>query len=227
MPSSGYFFGPLIIGQATDTALDYCTLADVETYAGVDFSEGIGPTDSQIATMISNASRVIDAYLGTQQASTVSVEEWIDSTVFGEHAVLGLRPVASITKIEEYDGSGTVSYTLVQGRNRDTDDYWLHNPEAGIIRFNSYLGERVKNLLKVSYVSGNTEVPAMVKMATILMVCRNAARAALNDENCMDRVKDMWYRLEDNTNKELDWFLNELKKQKLVGVATFGLKGNY
>ena len=227
MPSSGYFMGPLIIGQATDTALDYCTLSDVETYAGVDFSEGIGPTDSQIATMISNASRVLDAYLGTQQASTVTVEEWIDTKFFGEHAVMGLRPVASVTKIEEYDGAGTVVKTLEQGRVRDTDDYWLHNPEAGIIRFTGYFGENINNLLKVTYVSGNTTVPAMVKMATILMVCRNAARAAMNDENCMDRIKDMWVRLEGNTQSELDWFLRELRKEKLVGVATFGLKGAY
>jgi hypothetical protein len=227
MPSSGYFMGPLIIGQASETALDYCTLADVETYAGVDFSEGIGPSDSQIATMISNASRVLDAYLGTQQASTVTVEEWIDSTTFGEHAVMGLRPVASVTKIEEVDGAGVVVKTLLQGRDRDSDEYWLHNPEAGIIRFQSYFGGKIKNFLKVTYVSGNTTVPAMVKMACILMVCRNAARAALNDENCMDRIKDMWARLEDNTQSELDWFLKQLRKEKLVGVATFGMKGAY
>ena len=40
-------------------ATDYCTLAEVEAYAGVDFSEGIGPTDSQIATMITTASRLL------------------------------------------------------------------------------------------------------------------------------------------------------------------------
>ena len=44
------------------TAIDYCTLAEVETYAGINFSDGIGPTDSELATMITNASRMVDAY---------------------------------------------------------------------------------------------------------------------------------------------------------------------
>jgi len=226
MPSSGYSMGPLIIGDSAGTAIDYCTLADVELYAGVDFSDGMGPTDSQIATMISNYSRMIDAYLGVQQASTVSVEEWFDTKCFGEHIVLGLRPVQSITSILEVKGDGT-TIALVQGRNRNDEDYWLQNSDAGIVRFGAEWGETLNNRLKVTYVAGNTTVPPMVKQAVILMCVRASSRSALNDENCLDRIAAMWERLEIGAQKELDWVMSELKPQKLVGVATFGLNGAY
>ena len=54
--------------------------------------------------MISNASRFIDAYLGAQQAGTVTVEEWFDTTFFGQHIVCGIRPVQSISSIKEVKG---------------------------------------------------------------------------------------------------------------------------
>jgi plasmid maintenance system antidote protein VapI len=64
-------------------------------------------------------------------------------------------------------------------------------------------------------------------MATILMVTRNCARAALNDENCLDRIKDMWLNLQASVQNELDFIMRELAKEKLVGVATFGNSGAY
>lgn len=226
MPSSGFSMGPLIIGEESQTALDYCTLADVEAYAGVDFSAGIGPTDSQIATLISNASRFIDAYLGAQQAGTVTVEEWFDTTFFGQHIVCGIRPVQSITSIQEVKGD-LEELTMTQSRSRDDGDYWLGDSDAGIIRFNMKFGETLNNRLKVTYIAGNSAPPAMVKLATILMVVRNASRAALNDENCLDRIKDMWMNLQSSVQSELDFVLRELAKEKLVGVATFGNSGAY
>jgi hypothetical protein len=219
--------GPLIIGEASQTAIDYCTLADIEAYSGVTFSDGIGPTESEIATMISNASRLIDAYIGEQQAGQLGVEEWFDTVYFGSHIVLGIRPVQSITSIISTKGDGSTDETLVQSRARDSGDYWLSNGGAGIVRFNGMWGEQVLNRMKVTYVAGNTSPPAKVKMATIFMVVKQAARAALNDENCMDRIKEMWERLLDTTSQELDWLMRELKKEQLVGVATFGTGGAY
>jgi len=226
MPSSGFSMGPLIISQGSQTALDYCTLADVETYAGVDFSLGIGPSDSQIATMISNASRFIDSYLGAQQAGTVTVEEWFDTTFFGQHIVCGIRPVQSISSIKEVKGD-LEEITMTQSRSRDDGDYWLGDSDAGIIRFNMKFAETLNNRLKVTYIAGNLAPPSMVKMATILMVTRNCARAALNDENCLDRIKDMWLNLQASVQNELDFIMRELAKEKLIGVATFGNNGAY
>ena len=57
-------------------AMDYCTLADVEAYCGVNFSDGIGPSDTEINTiLIPNASRLLDDYAGRQLAGTTTVTE--------------------------------------------------------------------------------------------------------------------------------------------------------
>ena len=70
------------------TAIDYCTLADVEAYSGVNFSDGIGPTDSEIATMITNASRMVDTYAGIQLAGTEDLVEYQDASRLMQHLVL-------------------------------------------------------------------------------------------------------------------------------------------
>ena len=201
--TSGIDLGPLVVDESTVTYLDYCTLAEVETYIGVNFSDGIGPTDTQIATMITNASRLIDTYAGTQIGGTATATEYFDVTPKMEHLVLSGRPCRSITSISEVSDSGNET-ALVQGRVRNTDDYFLH-----------------------VYVFGNSTIPPEVKMATIMMVARNAARAALNDENCMERVKEMWLKLLASTDADLKEYLNLVKRGSLVGVATFGLKGGY
>ena len=224
--SVGWSMGQLIVDEGATSAIDYCTLADVEAYCGVNFSDGIGPSDSQIATMIGNASRLVDAYAGVTIAGTVQATEYFDVNMFTKHIVLGVRPVASITNIFTIDSSGAET-TLVQGRVRNTDEYWLHDAEAGIVRFMGEFIEDGKVAMKVVYIAGNATPTIEAKMATIMMVARNAARAALNDENCMERVKEMWSRLLKSSESDLSEMLELVKKHSTVAVATFGLDGNY
>jgi len=222
----GWSMGQLIVDEGATSAIDYCTLADVEAYTGVNFSEGIGATDSQIALMISNASRLVDAYAGVQVAGTVGVTEYFDINGFTKHLVMGVRPVASITNIYTINDSG-VEKALVQGRVRNTDEYWLHDKEAGIVRFMGKFTEDGVLALKAEYIAGNATPTIEAKMATIMMVSRNAARSALNDENCMDRVKEMWARLLKSSEADLKEMLELVKKHSKIAVATFGLEGNY
>ena len=226
MVTTGITMGPLIIDESTVTYLDYCTLADVEAYAGINFSDGIGPTDAEIGTMITNASRLVDAYAGVQIAGTVSATEFFDSNIFQSHLVLTRRPVASVTNIWEVDDAGSET-VLVQGRVRNTSDYFLHDGDAGIVRFMGNLERTAREYIKVEYISGNTTPPAEAKMATIMLVVRNAARAALNDENCMERVREMWSRLLKSAESDLKEMLTLVKENAPVAVATFGLDGAY
>ena len=222
----GIDLGPLIVDTSTVTFLDYCTVAEVEAYSGVDFTQGVGPSQTQIGTMITNASRIIDAYAGVQIAGTVTATEYFDVSVGLQHIVLTKRPVASITSIHEVkdDGSETL---MVQGRTRNTDDYFLHDDDAGIVQFIDPFTLDERQAIKVVYVSGNSTIPAIAKMATILLVVRNAARAALNDENNMERVKEMWKGLLASTEQELKEYIALLQEDAPVQVATFGLKGAY
>ena len=227
MPSSGFTMGGLIVDESSQTALDYCTLADVENYTGVDFSDGIGPTESQIATMISNASRTLDAYAGRQIAGQLTATEYFDTNSSMKHIVCSLRPVSSVTNAWTVDDSGNET-VLSQGRVRNTDDYWLADQEAGIIRFVGYFSDDIgQQALKVTYISGETSAPADAKMACILMVCRSAARAAMNDDNSLERIKVFWKDLLRSTESELNFWLDRVKQDNPVGVASYGLQGAY
>jgi len=202
-------------------ATDYCTLAEVEAYSGVDFSEGIGPTDVQIGTMISNASRLMDAYAGHQFAGVETHTEYFD-TAFGLASLTcGERPVVSITSIHSLSPSGAETL-LDEGRIPNNDDYYLADAESGLVRFHYAFTESFACRLKVIYDAGATTPPADVKMATILHVVRSAARAAMNDENCMERVKEFWKELIRDTEREYKELLEKVKSHTKVGVATWG-----
>tara|TARA_Y100001973_G_scaffold106161_2_gene182428 strand:+ start:6834 stop:7490 length:657 start_codon:yes stop_codon:yes gene_type:complete len=206
-------------------ALDYCTLAEVEAYAGVNFSDGIGPTDSEVGTMITNASRLLDSYAGFQLAGTETYTEWFDATNGLDRVVLSNRPVSSVTSLAYVKSDGTEESQL-EGRKRDgKDEWWLDDGDAGIIRLHgafNFLVGRLSNYIKVVYVAGHSAAPADVKMACIMLVVRQCARAAMNDENCMDRVKEFWRELLKDSNREYERLLERVKRKALVDVAVFG-----
>ena len=203
------------------TAADYCTLDEVEAYAGVNFSDGIGPTDAQIATMISNASRLMDAYAGHQFAGQESHTEYFDTAYGLASITLGTRPVVSVTSIHSVSSDGQEDL-LVKGRTKNTDDYYLADTESGLVRFHYAFTEAIAGRLKVEYSAGATAPPADVKMATILHVVRSAGRAAMNDENCMERVKEFWRELIKDTLREYEQLLVKVKSHTKIAVATWG-----
>ena len=207
-------------------AVDYCTRADVEAYTGIDFSDGIGPTDAEIDAMITDASRLIDSYAGKQLSGTESHTDWFDSTLHMKHLVLSTRPVVSVASVQTIDSEG-VATNLDEGRERANHDWWLDNGDAGIIRFNLPIGSDLDNRIKVIYTAGEATVPIEAKMACVFMVARNAVRAALNDENCTERLKEMWSKLLVSTDSQLTEMLDRIKSDSLVGVAVHGLDGAY
>lgn len=208
------------------TAIDYCTLSDVETYSGVDFSAGIGPTDAEIATMITNASRMVDAYAGRQLAGLTTTTEYQDSTRLQEHMVLGNRPIDSVTSVSEIKSDGTlVELTMSRNRGGARKHWWLDDNESGIIRFHGPVGITAKQFFKIEYVWGTVAPPIDAKMATIMLVVRQCARAAMNDENCTERVKDMWRPLLATTDSEYKEMLDRVKRNSMVAVSVFGNGG--
>jgi len=205
------------------TAVDYCTLADVEAYCGVNFSDGIGPSDSEIQTiLIPNASRYLDDFAGRQLAGTTTVTaEYHDTHFKQRHLVLNYRPIQAITNIWKVDSSGNET-VLSQGRVRSTDDYWLDDGAAGLIRFtNAWTGD-IPNQIKVAYTYGYASVPIYAKMACIALVATQCARASMNDENCMERVKEMWRELLQSSLMDYRDALKQFKSHAQIGVGAYG-----
>jgi hypothetical protein len=203
------------------TAQDYCTLADVEAYAGVNFSDGIGPTDVEIGTMITQASRLMDAYGGVQFSGTETHTHYFDSTYGLSFLILPQRPIVSITSMATVASNG-VETALTEGYVRNDNDFWIDDSDAGVVRFHYAFTENVSARIKVVWTAGATTPPADVKMATILHVVRSAGRAAMNDENCMERVKEFWINLIKATDAEYQEMLDRVKKRSQMAVATFG-----
>ena len=205
-------------------AVDYCTRDEVEAYIGVDFDDGIGPSNAQVDTMIGNASRLLDTYAGRQLAGTETYSQYFDVVGGLDRLVLANRPVASVTALSYVETDGSLS-AQNEGRNRDgTDVWWLEDSDAGIIRFHGRftLSGMIEQYIKVEYTAGHAAAPADVKMCCIMLVVRQAARAAMNDENCMERVKDMWNNVLKDSEREYMRLLERVKRQSLVDVAVFG-----
>ena len=203
-------------------AMDYCTLADVEAYCGVNFSDGIGPSDTEITTiLIPNASRLLDDYAGRQLAGTTTETEYHDVHMNQRHLILNNRPISSITSISEVESDGTET-TLTAGMVRNDDDYYLADSEAGLVRFYNGYAINVPAFLKVVYVYGSATVPIYAKMACIALVASQCARAALNDENCMERVKEMWTQVLDSALKDYRELLKDFKSHAQIGVGVYG-----
>ena len=204
--------------------IDYCTLAEVEAYAGVDFSDGMGPSDSQIGVMITNASRLLDTYAGRQVAGTESHTEYFDVANGLDRLILAKRPVVSVTTLSYIKTDGTEEVQTAGRLRNGVDEYWLDDGDAGIIRFHGAfsLSGYIEQYIKVVYTAGHVSPPADVKMCCIMLVVRQAARAAMNDENCMDRVKEMWRELLKDSDREYQRLLESVKRKALVDVAVFG-----
>ena len=204
-------------------AEDYCTVSEVRDYIGIASDDGFGADDTAIGGFITNASRTVDAYALRQFASSESVVEWFDVAYGLQHLTLSKRPVASLTTVESIKGDGT-STTLSIGRTRSDDHAYLEDGDAGIVRFHYPFTETLQQRIKITYTTGVAvgSIPAEVKMATIMLAARSTIRSALTDENCPERIKEMWERLLKSTETEYREMLELVKRHRTLGVAVFG-----
>ena len=205
------------------TAESYCTVTDVRNYLGLESADNMGPSDSVISGFIENASRTVDAYALRQFSGVESKVEWFDTAYGLKHLTLSARPVNSLTSVESADSSGNLT-ALTIGRNRGTDSCFLADEEAGIVQFFSPFSESLQQRIKVTYSTGRAlaSIPAEVKQATILLAARASIRATLIDENCSDRVKELWTPLLDATRSEYKEMLELVKRHRSLDVAVFG-----
>ena len=204
-------------------AEDYCTTTDVRNYLGLADSDGMGPSDSVIGGFITTASRMVDAYALRQFASTETKVEWFDTAYGLEHITLSHRPVASLTTVQEANSEGVLT-DLDIGRTRGEDNCYLENGDAGIVRFHYPFTETLKQRLKITYTTGVVlgSIPMEVKMATVLLAVRATIRATLIDENCSERIKELWTPLLKATESEYNEMLELVKRHRTLDVAVFG-----
>lgn len=204
--------------------VDYCTESDIETYLGITIDSGTTPTSSDVATIITDVSRTIDNYARRTLSGVTSGEvEYFDVRRGLDTIVLSKRPVNTVTSIEKIGTDGQPEVALDQGRARDgSDDYWLQDAEAGIIRFHSTWETEIRDYLKVTYSYGESSIPHTARTAAILMTCVRVVRTMMVDENCSERVRQVYSETLKALKPEAEAALKEITMDRNVGVGVLG-----
>ena len=159
------------------------------------------------------------------------IEHWNNDIPFAEttvtdeyHEMFGLDkfylskiPVISVTSLslEETPGEWT---TKDQGRNENSDDYFLEDTKSGIIRYHNVPTYGV--WCKVTYKHGYAETPYWLRDLCSKMVALEIFKLKNFDEECTSLV-DFWRTLITSYRKEVDEYKEKIrknvKKAKFVG----------
>jgi len=204
--------------------VDYCSESDIETYLGITIDTGTSPSSADVATIITDVSRTIDNYARRTLSGVTSGEvEYFDVHHGLDTIVLSKRPVSTITSIEKVGSDGDPEVTLDQGRARDgTDDYWLQDSEAGIVRFHDRWETEIRDYLKVTYSYGVATIPHKARTAAILMTCVRVVRTMMVDENCTERVRQVYSETLKALKPEAEAALNDISFDRNVSVGIMG-----
>ena len=137
--------------------------------------------------------------------------------------VLSKRPVSTITSIEKVGSDGDPEVALDQGRARDgTDDYWLQDSDAGVVRFHATWQTDIRDYLKVIYSYGEATIPHSARTAAILMTCVRVVRAMMVDENCTERVRQVYSETLRALKPEAEAALKEITSDRNVSIGIMG-----
>lgn len=204
--------------------VDYCTESDIESYLGITIDTGTTPSTADVATIITDVSRTIDDYARrTLSGVTSGHVEYHDIANGLDTIVLSKRPVSEVTSIEKVGSDGEPEATLDQGRARDgTDDYWLQDAASGIIRFHNTFSTTIRDYLKVTYSYGSSDIPHEARTAAILMVCVRVTRAMMVDENCSERVRQVYAETLKALMPEAHEAMKAIKMDRNVGIGILG-----
>ena len=204
--------------------VDYCTESDIEAYLGFDIDTGTTPSTADVATIITDVSRTIDDYARrTLSGVTSGHVEYHDIAAGLDTIVLSKRPVSAITSIEKVGSNGESEATLAQGRARDgTDNYWLQDADAGIIRFHHKFSQRIRDYLKVTYDYGSSTIPHEARTAAILLSSVRVVRTMMIDENCTERVREVYAETLKALQPEATAALNRIQNNQHIGIGIMG-----
>ena len=204
--------------------VDYCSETDIETYLGITIDSGTSPTSADVATIITDVSRTIDNYARRTLSGVTSGEvQYFDVHHGLDTIVLSKRPVSTITSIEKVGSDGDPEVALDQGRARDgSDDYWLQDSQAGVVRFHATWQTDIRDYLKVTYSYGATTIPHAARNAAILMACVRVVRTMMVDENCTERVRQVYGETLNALKPEAEAAMEDISSDRNISVGIMG-----
>ena len=186
----------------------YCTLQDVKDIVP---SDVIGDNDGQISEakvlrLILKSTGVIEEWNGDRPFIETEDLEYIELCGLDRIMTRGY-PIITVTKLEvqETDDSWT---ELEQGRDDNSDDYFVESERSGLIRFHNVPTE---SWCRVTYTYGYETLPYWLRDLCSKMVAKDMFRLKPFDENCdnlfrywMDEVKSLGARWATTAKSELE-----------------------
>lgn len=148
----------------------------------------------------------------TPFAQTTYTDEYIPLVGIDKVALIGI-PVISITSLEIESTAG-VWDAATEGRNANTDDFFLEDSEAGIIQFHT---SPSRGWMRSTYVAGYSETPYWLRELTAKMVARELFRLKVFDVECNDFLQ--YWRIEiDSYGKDIEKARKKIEKPRRIAI---------
>ena len=190
----------------------YCTVADVTDIIP---SSIVGDNDGQISE--ARLTRIIEK-------CSARIEYWNNKVPFAEttvtneyHELVGLdkfaldrSPVISITTLEIQLADDSWE-EQTQGRDDNTDDYFLENSNWGLIRFH---GVPNKKWCRVTYKHGYETNPLWLRDLCSKMVACDVFKLKTYDEQCETMFK-YWMDEIREYRREIDEYKKRINRRKM------------
>ena len=127
-------------------------------------------------------------------------------------------PILSITSLALWNGSSYEAKT--EGNNRNDDDYYIENDEAGFVGFwnNPAAGKRYVLLV---YDAGYTTIPSYVEEACAKMVAVDVALSQAFATVCA-KAPEKWHKLIVDWLESIEFLLNEFIRVHPLSIKTIG-----
>jgi len=202
-------------------ANQYCTYQDV-----VDIlpSSVIGTnpgqvSEAQIRRLIIKKSAEIEFWNNKIPfAKTTNADEYYELCGIDKFA-LNRSPVISITKLEIQQSDDTWE-EQTQGRDDDTDDYFLEDTSWGLIRFHSTPTKYT--WCRVTYVYGYTDIPYWLRDLCSKMVACDIFKLKNFDESCETLFK-YWLDEIREYKKDINQYKDKIDQRKMI-ARTIGAR---
>jgi hypothetical protein len=184
----------------------YCTVADVtDIIPSSIVGSGTGQiTEARLARIIEKCSARIEYWNNNVPFVQTTVTNEYHELHKLDKIALDRGPVISITTLEIQLADDSWE-TQTQGRDDNTDDYFLENSSWGLIRF---WGVPNKKWCRVTYIHGYATTPIWLRDLCSMMVAVDVFMMKTYDEECenmfkywMDEVREYKKKIKDYINR--------------------------
>lgn len=188
----------------------YCTYQDItdiipNNIVGTELGQ---VTEAQIRRLIIKMSGEVEHWNhDIPFAGTTYTYEYFELIGLDKVALKGI-PIISVTSLELEETAGVWS-AKTEGRNANTDDFFVEDSDSGIIRFHLTPNKGIWG--RITYIAGYAEPPYWLRDLVSKMVAKDIFRLKVYSEECTDLFK-YWMDEIRSYDKEIEKYRKKIEK---------------